>query len=224
MPIAQDSIRTAYDIASDAYSRHFLDELDRKPFDREVLLRFAELVGEEGTVLDLGCGPGHTTAFLSNLGLTTTGVDLSPRMIERAIESFPQSCFEVGDFFSLSQRPSSVGGVLAFYCIVHLTAGQLVPAFSEMYRVLKRSGHLLIAFHVGTEVIHADNFLNTNAVLDFRFFKPSHILSALGSVGFVVKETHIREPYESEHPSTRCYIFADKPDCPAENQNDPLGL
>ncbi len=219
MPTSLDSIRFAYDIASEAYSRKFLDELDRKPFDRELLQRFAELVGWGLQVLDIGCGPGHTTAHLSSLGLTTTGVDLSPKMIERATKSFPQSCFEVGDFFDLSRKPSSVDGILAFYCIVHLTPDQLIPVFSEMYRVLKRSGHLLIAFHVGTDVIHAENFLDTNAVLDFQFFEPSQIRYALSRVGFDVMDTRIREPYESEHPSTRCYIFARKPDGMAEQES-----
>lgn len=221
MPNSLDSIRAAYDAASEAYSRKFLDELDRKPFDRELLQRFAELVGGGPQVLDIGCGPGHTTAHLSSLGLKATGVDLSPKMIERATRSFPQSCFEVGDFFALSRKPSSVDGILAFYCIVHLPPDQLVPAFSEMHRVLKRNGHLLIAFHVGTDVIHAENFLDTNAVLDFHFFEPSQIQSALIRAGFDVLDTRIREPYESEHPSTRCYIFARKPDSQAEQGCEP---
>ncbi len=221
MQNSMDSIRSAYDTASEAYSLKFVDELDRKPFDRELLQRFAELIGEGRLVLDLGCGPGHTTAHLSSLGLTAIGVDISPKMIERATTCFTQSCFEVGDFLGLSRKSSSVDGILAFYCIVHLTPDQLVSAFSEMNRVLRRGGHLLIAFHVGTEVIHAENFLDTNAVLDFQFFEPSRIQSALSSVGFKVLDTRIRAPYESEHPSTRCYIFARKPDGLAEKCGDP---
>ena len=217
MPTSLDSIRSAYDAASEAYSRKFLDELDRKPFDRELLQRFAELVGWGPQILDIGCGPGHTTAHLSSLGLTTTGIDLSPKMIEQATKSFPQSCFEVGNFLALSRKPSSVDGILAFYCIVHLTPNQLIPAFSEMYRVLRHNGHLLISFHVGTDVIHAENFLDTNAALDFQFFEPSQIQSALLGAGFDVIDTRVREPYELEHPSTRCYIFARKPEGPAES-------
>ena len=212
MPYSVDSIRSAYDTASEAYARKFLDELDRKPFDRELLQCFAEFVGRGSKVLDLGCGPGHTTAQLSSLGLTTTGVDISPKMIEQATALFPLSKFEVGDFFALSHETSSVEGILAFYCIVHLTTDKLVPAFSEMYRVLNRNGHLLIAFHVGTGAIHAENFLDTNAVLDFQFFEPSQIESALSSAGLEVLDTRVRDPYVSEHPSKRCYIFARKPD------------
>ncbi len=207
-----DSIRSAYDAASEPYAQKFSDELNRKPFDRKLLQRFAELAGAGAQVLDIGCGPGHTTAFLSALGVKTTGIDLSPKMIDQARSQFPGCCFYVEDFFSLSNQSSTVDAILAFYCIVHLTPDQLIPAFTEMYRVLKCKGQLLIAFHVGTDLIHAENFLGTNAVLDFQFFEPSQIESALRSAGFNRLETQIRQPYASEHLSTRCYVSARKPD------------
>lgn len=87
---------------------------------------------------------------------------------------------------------------------------QLVPAFAEMHRVLGDGGVLLLSFHVGSEVIHAENFLDTNAVLDFRFFEPPQIEAALSSVGFDRIDVLIRDPYDSEHPSRRCCIFAHK--------------
>lgn len=211
MSSSRASIRSAYDIASAEYTRKFINELDHKPFDRELLKRFAGLTGAGRPVLDVGCGPGHTTAYLNSLGLMATGIDLSPKMVEHAAESFPQSCFEVGDFFGLSRTSSSIAGILAFYCIVHLTPDQLVPAFTEMFRVLRADGVLLLSFHVGSEVIHAEHFLNTNAVLDFTFFQPFQIETALTVVGFAPIDVTIREPYESEHPSKRCYVMAHKP-------------
>ncbi|MCA9077409.1 MAG: class I SAM-dependent methyltransferase [Planctomycetaceae bacterium] len=210
MSTSAASIRSAYDTASAAYARAFLAELDHKPFDRELLKQFAESVGVGQTVLDIGCGPGHTTAHLNSLGLAATGVDLSPKMIDLATVTFPQVSFEVGDFFALERQPSSVAGILAFYCIVHLTPEQLVPAFSEMYRVLRDDGVLLLAFHVGAEVIHAENFLDTDAVLDFTFFETSQVEAALSTAGFALIDMHVREPYEAEHPSQRCYMLARK--------------
>lgn len=211
MPSSRENLRAAYDVASEAYARKFVSELDHKPFDRMLLQRFAASVGEGRPVLDLGCGPGHTTEHLTSLGLMTTGVDLSPKMIEIASRTFPQSRFEVGDFFALRQESSSVAGILAFYCIVHLTTEQLVPAFSEMHRVLSDDGVLLLSFHVGTEVFRAENFLETSAALDFTFFEPSQIETALRSVGFDSVDVRVRAPYDTEHPSQRGYILALKP-------------
>ena len=211
----------AYDIASEAYARKFVNELDHKPFDRALLKRFADCVGAERPVLDLGCGPGHTTAYLTDVGLTATGVDLSPNMIAIASRMFPQSRFEVGDFFVLRQESSSVAGILAFYCIVHLTSDQLVPAFTEMHRVLSDDGVLLLSFHVGTEVIHAENFLETSAVLDFTFFEPQQIEAALRTVGFDWVDVRVRAPYDTEHPSRRGYVLALKPQSAAIQKDQP---
>lgn len=210
MTSTPESIRTAYDMASEAYARKFLDELKQKPADCELIQQFASLVGER-PVLDIGCGPGHTTAHLTSLRLNATGIDLSPKMIALASRTFPQSRFEVGDFLSLRHENSSVAGMLAFYCIVHLTPEQLAEAFSEMHRVLTPGGVLLLSFHVGSEVVHVENFLETNSTLDFSFFEPDSVRATLTAVGFDPIDIRIREPYETEHPSQRCYIFAYKP-------------
>jgi SAM-dependent methyltransferase len=198
-------------MASEAYARKFINELDHKPLDRELLKQFAAVIGAERPVLDIGCGPGHTTAHLTSLGLVATGIDLSPKMIERASGLFPQSRFAVGDFLALPNESASIAGILALYCIVHLTPDQLVEAFSEMHRVLSGGGVLLLSFHIGSEVVRAENFLDTNVVLDFTFFEPLQIETALRTVGFDAIDVRIREPYDTEHPSKRCYIFARKP-------------
>jgi SAM-dependent methyltransferase len=204
-------LRDVYDKAAEAYARKFLQELDHKPFDRELLKEFAALVGQERAVLDLGCGPGHTTAHLAALGVRATGVDLSPNMVETARGLFPETRFEVGDFFALDCESSSIAGILAFYCIVHLSLDQLVPAFVEWQRVLEGGGVLLLSFHVGSEVVRAENFLGTNSTLDFTFFDPEQVKAALLAAGFEAVDVRIRAPYEIEYPSERSYVFARKP-------------
>lgn len=207
---SQSAIRIAYDIASEAYARKFIGELDHKPFDRELLKQFSSVVGAERPVLDLGCGPGHTTAHLKSLGLEVTGVDLSQKMIETARGCFPHAHFAVGDFFALPNESSSIAGIVAFYCIVHLEPDQLFAAMAEMYRVLCGGGVLLLSFHAGSDIVRAENFLGTKAVLDFRFFERDQAKAALSAVGFDPIDVHVREPYETEHPSKRCYVFAHK--------------
>jgi SAM-dependent methyltransferase len=205
------SVREAYDLATDAYARKFLHELDHKPLDREWLAEFASLAGRERPVLDLGCGPGHTTAYLTSLSLTVTGVDLSPRMIAKARECFPHARFAEGDFLALPYEPSSIAGIVALYCIVHLTLDELRAGLAEVFRVLSGGGVLLLSFHAGTGVIRAEKFLDTDAVLEFRFFEPAEVKAALTAAGFDRIDVRIREPYPAEYPSQRCYVFAHKP-------------
>ena len=71
-------------------------------------------------------------------------------------------------------------------------------------------------------MLRAENFLDTNAVLDFRFFEPLHVSSVLTAVGFDPIDVRVREPYASEYPSKRCYIFAHKPQFDNSTQGDRL--
>ncbi|KUN03958.1 methyltransferase type 11 [Streptomyces yokosukanensis] len=47
-----------------------------------------ELLGAPDSVLEIGCGTGRALAHLAQQGIKATGVDLSPRMVERAGEKW----------------------------------------------------------------------------------------------------------------------------------------
>ena len=210
MNSSRDHVQRAYNAASAAYAEMFLNELDQKPLDRELLQKFTTKVEGNGRVLDIGCGPGHTTAVLHGHGLNVCGVDLSPEMIDRAEREFPGVDFEAGDFFSLNVGNSSIVGLVAFYSIVHLSPAELPDAFAEFARVLAPGSPLLLAFHVGTEVVHTEDFLESGFSLDFTYFDPDRVVACLAECGFVEIERTQREAYESEYPSQRCYVTARK--------------
>lgn len=210
MKSSREHIQRAYDAASDTYAEQFLNELDHKPLDQKLLRDFSERVTPGGHTLDIGCDPGHTTAVLNGHGLNVRGVDLSPRMIERASREFPNIDFEVGNLFALNMEDSSVAGIVAFYAIVHLTPDELPQAFSEFERVLTSRSPLLISFHAGTKTVHADDFLDSGFSLDFQYFDPDYVASCLDESGFVEIKQIQRDAYETEYPSQRCYVTAQK--------------
>lgn len=76
----QDDTRTAYDGVVELYASLFADRLETQPFSRAMIGTFAELVRATGNprAADVGCGPGHLTAMLHELGLDAFGLDLSP--------------------------------------------------------------------------------------------------------------------------------------------------
>ena len=74
-----DATRRSYDAVASTYEALFGDELAGKPLDRALLAAFAQTVS--GPVADLGCGPGHVTAHLHDIGCQATGVDLAPEMV-----------------------------------------------------------------------------------------------------------------------------------------------
>ena len=205
------TIRENYDRLAKEYARHLFDELQHKPFDREVLTRFANRTKNRGAVCDLGCGPGHVTRFLNDLQVAVFGVDLSPNMVAEARRLNPGLDFREGDMLALDLPTGSLTGIVAFYAIVNLHPERLTVAFSEMCRALEPDGLALIAFHVGDEIVRPDELWGVPVTMDFFLQPPAGICHALEAAGFAVEEVAEREPYpDVEYPSRRAYIFARK--------------
>jgi SAM-dependent methyltransferase len=207
-----DPVQASYDRVADEYVRRIADELRHKPLDRELLDRFAERVRDLGPACDLGCGPGQVARYLYERGVAVFGVDLSPALVERARRLHPGIEFRRGDMRSLDAADGSWGGIAAFYSLIHIARPEIAGVLRELKRVLRPDGLLLLAFHVGGEVVHLDEWWGHKVSLDFTFFRPDEIVGCLGSAGFVVDEVVERDPYpEVEHPSRRAYVFARKP-------------
>lgn len=142
--------RTSYDTVADNYTDFARDALAKLPDMRGVLALFAEQVrAGGGPVVDVGCGPGHITAHLRDLGLDVFGVDLSPAMIGIARASYPDLSFEVGSMTELAVADASVGGVLASFSIIHVPDAEIPTVFAHFHRVLRPGGVAMVGFHVG---------------------------------------------------------------------------
>ena len=204
------TIQTSYDCVAGEYARRIFSELDNKPLDRELLSRFANEVKGKGEICDMGCGPGHVARYLRDQGADVFGLDLSPGMLDEARRLNSDISFRRGNMLALDLADASLAGIAAFYAIVHLPHEALPQAFREMARVLKPGGLLLLAFHIGDETLHRDEWLGRPVTLDFRFFSPQAIERDLEVAGLTVEEILEREPYapEVEHQSRRAYVFA----------------
>jgi SAM-dependent methyltransferase len=215
-PIA--TIRDDYNRIAEEYARRFFHELDGKPFDRNILHRFAAAVGGRGEVCDLGCGPGHIARCLRDAGAQVFGLDLSPCLLDEARRLNPDIPFRQGNMLSLDLEPDSLAGIAAFYSIVNLPREMLPTAFAEMERVLRPGGLLLLAFHTGDEVIRPVELWGHAITMEFFHLQPAAIELLLLAAGFAVEAVIERDPYspEVEYQSRRAYIFARKPDPRAE--------
>jgi len=203
-------LQTSYDRVAKEYVERIFNELEGKPLDRQLLDRFAESV--EGRVCDLGCGPGQVARYLQGRGVEVCGIDLSPGMVEQARRLNPGIEFTPGNLLSLEVADEAWGGVAAFYSIIHLPRAEVVLALREVRRVLRPGGVLLLAFHIGEETVHLDEWWGERVAVDFTFFRPDEMEGYLTAAGFEIEEVIERAPYEHvEHPSRRAYIFAHKP-------------
>ncbi|MFJ2952583.1 class I SAM-dependent methyltransferase [Streptomyces sp. NPDC087226] len=157
----QDETKAAYDGVVELYASLFADRLETHPFSRNMIRTFAELVRETGNLraADVGCGPGHLTAILNELGLDARGFDLSPGMVDHARRARPELRFDEATMESLPIEDGTLGGVLAHYSMIHTPPGEVPALLAEQVRVLAPGGLLLVSFFAtdGPEPIRFDH-------------------------------------------------------------------
>ena len=210
---ATEALRHGYDRVAEPYAARFFDELAHKPLDRALLACFAEQVQGLGPVADVGCGPGQVASWLHERGLPVLGVDLSPKMVALARRRSPGLDFREGTMLALDAGDAAWGGIVAFYSIIHLPPADRPRALRELHRVLRPGGLLLLAFHVGDQRLHVDEFLGQPVSIDFYLLDPAALERGLEQAGFTVEARVERRPYTTVEAQTRrCYLLARKPE------------
>ncbi|WP_435010992.1 class I SAM-dependent DNA methyltransferase [Tundrisphaera lichenicola] len=213
-----NAVRASYDVVAEEYARRIFGELADKPLDRQLLDRFAGRANALGPVCDLGCGPGHVARYLRERGTDIIGIDLSDEMASLARQLNPAIEFRQGDMRSLCAEDRTWGSIIAFYSLIHIPRDEVANVLTEIRRVLRPGGLLLLALHIGDDSLHLDEWWGREASIDFHFFRPEEMTNLLRSAGFWVEEIIERDPYpDVEHPSRRVYIFAQKPNEEAES-------
>jgi len=201
-------LQPGYDCVAEHYATEFFEELNRKPFDRQLLDQFAESVSGAGPVCELGCGPGQVARYLKDRGVDIRGIDLSAQMVRVAARLNPDIPFAQGNMLALQLPDKSLAAIVLFYSIIHIQREQVTRAFREMSRVLIPGGKLFLSFHGGKGEIHRDEWYGERVSIDFRLFQGIEMAGYLEAAGFHEVNILERDPYEFEHPTKRIYMFA----------------
>jgi SAM-dependent methyltransferase len=208
------NIQKSYDTVAREYADEIYGELAGKPFDRDVLDRFVERVRRKGRVCDLGCGPAQIARYLRDRGVDSFGVDLSAGMLAQARRLNPGLQLVQSSMLALGLGSETVGGVAAFYSIIHIPRAEVVNALQEIRRVLQPGGVFLVTFHLGSEDSHHEELFGRPVSLDVVLFTTEEMSRYLTTAGFQIEQVQERDPYapEVEYQSRRGYILAARPE------------
>ena len=126
--------------------RDLFEEVERGSRE-EVVVKFRDylpLFRDATPIVDLGCGRGEFLELASWVGLDAYGVDADPKVVE-ACESAGLRA-RTDDLYDhlRSLGEASLGGVFCAQVVEHLPAGLLEPLFTEIARVLRPGGRVVI--------------------------------------------------------------------------------
>jgi SAM-dependent methyltransferase len=192
--------RASYDTVAVSYADQVRDALAGHPYLRAALALFTDMVHAAGggPVADVGCGPGHVTAHLHELGADAFGIDLSPGMIEVARRDHPGLRFEVGSMTDLDLADASAAGLLAWWSLIHVPDDAVPTVFGHFRRALRPSGLLLLGFHVGHESrLKSQGYGGHPMKVHVHRRPPDRVGAWLRDAGFTVEAQILLGPDES---------------------------
>lgn len=185
--VLRADVAAAYDARADEYVAKLGSVEQMAPQDVATIESWRDAT--TGRLLDAGCGPGHWTDVLSVDGQrNVVGVDASARFVSSGRERFPHVSLLVADLVALPIATASLGGMLAWFSLIHAAPPDVPEILGEVARVLAPGGSLLLGFFDGDAGEPFDHAVSTA-----YYWSAAALGELLVHHGFVVDESVARQ-------------------------------
>ena len=142
------------------------------------LLSFINSIKSGGTVLDLGCGPGNSSAMMQSAGLNVQASDCSQKMVDIAKNKFNVDAIKA-EFKELSEI-DLYDGVWANFSLLHAPRSEMLSNLKKINRSLKKKGYL----HIGLKIGNGEK--RDTLGRQYTYYQPKELKSLLISAGFTI--------------------------------------
>ena len=134
-----------FDLLADSYDNWYAGRrgamYDR--LEKKLIADFLPAETEGKKLLEVGCGTGHWSRFFSENGFDVTGVDISERMINAALQKDVSNVsFHIADGHHLPFKDGSFDISVAITTLEFVRDANLV--IDEMIRCTRKSGQVLL--------------------------------------------------------------------------------
>ncbi len=156
-------------------------EMTKELKEGEALEQFMAAIPTKGLVLDLGCGPGNSSALLQKFGFSVDPVDASTEMVNIANAHFPiDARLATFDDINASEH---YDGVWANFSLLHAERQEFSTILTFIFAAIKSGGALHLGMKTG-EGAHRDELGRF-----YTFYTRSELTHCLESVGFQILST-----------------------------------
>lgn len=150
-----DYIRSEFDRMADKFDTHLRSLEYRAPEQVTAAIRARLTPTASQRVLDAGCGTGLCGPLLRPFASHLTGVDLSPRMLEKARERDCYHALDVAELTAyITTRPNAYDLIVSADTLIYF--GDLIPPVCAAAAALSSNG--LLAFTVEQLTDDAEDF------------------------------------------------------------------
>lgn len=183
-----DDLKATYDtIASDWDRDHKQDQWWKAEIEN-----YLALVPSGGSILDLGCGPGHKSAFFAARGYQVHGVDLSDKMIDIARRDVQNATFEVLDMYELPVLDRQFDSVFACASLLHIPKKDVTHILLSIAAILKPGGTCYVSVKEmrpdrPEETVATENDYGYEYSRFFSYFTRDELRTYFKNAGMVVK-------------------------------------
>jgi SAM-dependent methyltransferase len=157
-------------------------------------------------LLELGCGGGTPETRRLAERFAVTGVDVSPRQVERARAAIPEAKFVCADFTELELPAGFFDAVCAFYVFNHVPRELLAPLLANVHGWLRPGGWLLAAFGASDVEGWTGEWLGAETF--FSGFPPDVNSRIVREAGLAIERDEVVEFVEPEGPVQFQWVLA----------------
>ena len=148
-----------FDQYAETFDQHLVESLNYK-IPVEIAAAVKRCVAKDGLdILDLGCGTGLVGEQLAPLKRAMTGVDLSPKMLEKAKQRGIYDTLIQAELIQFLNAQSATYDV-AVCADVFIYIGDLAPVFRGVRRALKENGAFCFSIEASedSDIVVRDSF------------------------------------------------------------------
>ena len=168
---------------------------------------FAQLLGSEDSVLDIGCGPGNVAKqLLAAKSLQITGVDLSDEMVKLASANVPSGRFYCQDIRNAEFVTGSFDAVVLSFSIVHLTDAEADNLLRQAISWTKRNGYMFVSFMSG-KVAGFEQTSFSRQPIFFNYFDHGKIAQLLSEHGVDIIHSEQQDYHEPDGTITQDHFL-----------------
>ncbi len=165
--------------------------------------KFISFLKQGNSVLDVGCGGGTKSKYLSEKGFKVMGIDFSDNLIEIAKTENHQVDFKVMDMYDVDKLEEKFDGIFAQASLLHILRKDIALILNKLVSRLNNDGVLYVAvkgIHINgvEEEVKEENDYGYPYKRFFSYHSMNELINYFESLGLKIVYQDIKRTGKSD--------------------------